>query len=401
MRFWVLFLFMIIFSPLTSVSAEAPIKAVFIRDQQLWLVEGEQESQLTKGRNVSSPKWSYDGRFIAYLDRDDQTYLFVYDTKEKMSYQPYETIQTRDFQWSPVSNQLAYNAGGVLNVTRTKNSRPEGFQNVSLGTGDFVWLPDGKGFIISSQASLRPTGWGPIHLYKVPIDANLDGSKVKPFYTIETNETDLFAINAAYFKWSPDYNWLSFIAIPTASWSADSNTLCVLSKEAAKFQAVGKMLNNADWFKWSPSETKLAYISGEGRFYVEDKKATIADIPISHQQREYTPNGFVDLGIDWFSKDEIIVARAKENKQWDEGPVPIMYTSLYAIDLKTNKQTQITFPKKGEMDRSPQVIGSNITWYRNTTNQDIGDVWIQHGLMGKSKIWLENVAGDPVFFHKK
>lgn len=63
---------------------------------------------------------------------------------------------------------------------------------------------------------------------------------------------------------------------------------------------------------------QLAYISGEGRFFVENKKMTISEMPTSKQQKEYTPKGFVDLDLEWFSKDLVIVARAKENKEWKE-----------------------------------------------------------------------------------
>ena len=40
------------------------------------------------------------------------------------------------------------------------------FENVSLGVSGFEWFPNGKEFIVTSQASLRPTGWGSIPLYK-------------------------------------------------------------------------------------------------------------------------------------------------------------------------------------------------------------------------------------------
>lgn len=149
--------------------------------------------------------------------------------------QPYPSIETNQIKWSPTSNQLAYNSRGILNVTKTKNGRPHGFENVSLGVSDFEWFPDGKAFIFSSQSNLLPTGWEPVRLFKVPVDANLDTNKIKPFYTIQTNTTDLFAIDADYFKWSPDGSWVSFLLAPTASWSNDSNTLAVLSAAGDQF----------------------------------------------------------------------------------------------------------------------------------------------------------------------
>lgn len=388
----------------TMVSAEVPLTAAFIRDHQLWIKKGDQEVQLTKGQYVYSPKWSFDGRFIAYIDGDEQgekSNLFIYDTKEKESYQPYVTIQTSDFKWSPVKNQLAYNSGGVLNVTKEKNGRPHGFENVSLGVSDFEWFPNGKEFIVSSQANLLPTGWGPVQLFRIPVDANLNSEKMKPFYTIQTDEDDLFAISADYFKWSFDGKWVSFLAMPTASWSNDSNTLCVLSSEGDQFQVVGKMLWHKDWMKWASSANQLAYISGEGRFFVENKKTKIAHMPSSLQQKEYTPKGFVDLDLEWFSPDKVIVARAKENKEWDEGPVPTMFTALYAINIKSEEQQQISFPKENELDVDPQVVESHLTWVRKKGKELKGDVWLKDALNGQESIWLKNVAYAPVFFIQK
>jgi dipeptidyl aminopeptidase/acylaminoacyl peptidase len=395
-------LFIFTFFLFTSiVCAEAPLKAAFIRDNQLWIKEGEKEIQLTKNRYVYSPKWSYDGRFIAYIDGDEKgekTDLFIYDMKQKESYQPYVKVEASNFKWSPIKNQLAYTSGGLLNVTKTKNGRPQGFKNVSLGVSDFEWFPNGKEFIVSSQANLLPTGWGPIKLYQIPVDANLSADKMKLFYTIETKDPDLFAISADNFKWSFDGKWVSFIATPTASWANDSNSLCVLSSEGANFQSIGKMLWYQDWMKWAPSANQLAYISGEGRFLVENKRTTIADMPTATQQKEYTPVGYVDLDLEWYSPENVIVARAKENKEWNEGPVPTMFTSLYLINIKTDQQKQITFPKKNELDEDPQVVGTELTWVRKRGIADQRDVWMKNDLTGDAHVWIKNVDYAPVFF---
>jgi len=388
-----------------SAFAEVPLKAAFIRDHQLWIKEGNKEIQITKERYVYSPKWSYDGRFIGYIDGDEQGQkwdLFIYDTKEKESYQPYIRVETSDFKWSPNKNQLAYNDRGLLNVTKTKNGRPEGFENVSLGVSGFEWFPNGREFIVSSQSSLRPTGWGPVPLYRIPVDANPKVDKMKPFYTIQqTKEPDLFAITTTYFKWSSDGKWVSFLAIPTASLSNDSNTLCAITSNGRNFQAVGKMLWYQDWFKWAPNANQLAYISGEGRFFVENKKMTIAEMPASIQHKEYTPKGFVDLDLEWYSNDLVIVARAKENKEWKEGPVPTMFTSLYVINIRTAGQKQITFPKRNELDEDPQVVGSYLTWYRKKAEERKGDLWVKDALNDQENIWLKNVDNAPVFFIPK
>jgi hypothetical protein len=244
-------------------------------------------------------------------------------------------------------------------------------------------------------------GMGPIPLYKIPADANLDKEKIKHFYTIKTHEPDLFAISADYFKWSYDGKWVSFLAMPTASWSNDSNTLCVLSSKGDEFQVIGKMLWYQDWIKWAPSANQLAYISGEGRFFVDNKKTTITDIPIIKQQKTYTPTGYVDLDLEWFSQDHVIVARAKENKEWNEGPVPTMYTALYMINIKTVNQQQMSFPKENEVDREPQVVDSKITWFRKKAADTQGNVLVKDGLKGEEYIWIKNVDLGPSFYYQK
>jgi hypothetical protein len=386
------------------VHAETPLTAAFIRDHQLWIKKRDQEFQITKNRYVYSQKWSFDSRFIGFIDGDEKGEkhdLFIYDTKEKDTYQPYVRVETSDFKWSPVKNQLAYNDQGLLNVTKTENGRPQGFENVSLGVAGFEWFPNGKEFIVSSQSVLRPTGWGPIPLYQIPVNANLKSEKMKHFFTIRTNNSELFAIDADDFKWSSDGKWLSFLATPTASWSNDSNTLCAISSTGKHFQVIGKMLWFKDWMKWAPSANKIAYISGEGRFMVENKNTTVAEMPAVIHQKEYTPKGFVDLDLEWFSQDTVIVARAKENKEWKEGPVPTMYTSLYAINLKTGEQTPITYPKQGELDVNPQKVGNYLTWLRKTKSPFKGDIWMKDGLTGKENIWLKDVDESPNFFTHK
>lgn len=384
-------------------SAEVLLKAAYIRNHQLWMKEGDKEIQLTTDKYVSSPKWSKDGQYIAYLagnENGEKTYLYIYDLKKKESYQPYPSIETSQIKWSPTSNQLAYNSGGVLSVTKTKNGRPHGFENVSLGVSDFEWFPNGKAFIVSSQSNLLPTGWEPVRLFKVPVDANLDTNKIKPFYTIQTNTPDLFAIDADYFKWSPDGSWVSFLLTPTASWSNDSNTLGVLSSVGDHFQVIGKMLGYEKWIKWAPTRNQLAFISGEGRFFVVNKSTAVTEIPTLNKQKDYTPKGYVDLDLEWLSPDEIIVARAKENKAWKVGPVPTMFTALYVINLESGEQKQLTFPNN-KIDNTPQVVGSTITWYRTSEKEDQGDVWIKDSMDAQEHRWLKNVDSPPTFFYKK
>ena len=76
-----------------------------------------------------------------------------------------------------------------------------------------------------------------------------------------------------------------------------------------------------------------------------------------------------------------------------------MYTTLYIINIKSGEQKQLTFPKKNELDDAPQVVGSTITWYRETVNEGQGDVWVKDGI--SEYRWLINVDSPPTFFNEK
>jgi hypothetical protein len=398
-----LFLMLFFFHYSTVTKAEVALKAAFVRDHQLCIKEGNQEIQLTKDKYVYSPQWSYDGRFIAYIDGDEKgekSNLWIYDTKRKENYEPYHSIQTSYFTWSPVANELAYISGWVLNVTKTKDDRPYGFENVSLGVSGFEWYPNGIEFIVSASSNRLPTGWEPIKLYRVPKDMNLNEKKAELLYSIQIDENNLFAVNVGNFKWSYEGKWISFLGTPTPSWAMDSNPLCVLSSDGKVFKDIGRMLGFSDWFKWAPQSNQLAYISGEGRFFVENKITKIAEIEASTKQVEYTPKGYVDLDLEWWSPSKVIVARSQENKVWKEGPVPTLFTSLYEIDLGSDNQKQITFPKENELDENPQSVGSYLTWIRRQDEIQNGDVWIKHDKQKEASIWIEDVDFSPAFFKK-
>ena len=397
---FVLFIFFVF--PLSISANEIPLKAAFIRDNQLWLKDGQLETKLTQDNYVFNPQWSSDGRYLAYLvaeQIDSSRYLNFYDLEQK-AVVPLdgERIETTNFKWSPFSNQLAFLVeGGGLNLIQINDDRIEGFQNISLGVSDFEWFPNGREFIVSSQAQLLPTGWGPIRLFKVPVEENLDFKKTTPFYTIETNNYDFFAIDVKHFNWSSDGKWLSFIASPTASLSNDTTTLCVLDSTGQEFHILGKMLGNKHWTKWNPQVNQLAFISGEGRYLIENKQLIVNDVPQWNHNSTYTPKGYVDLAIEWLTSDEFIVARAKEDKNWKDGPVPISFTTLYKVNIKTNEQTQITFPSQTEYDRDPQRIASFLSWSRRNELEDKMDIFIRDDDTGIESLWLQNIDAPPIF----
>lgn len=55
-----------------------------------------------------------------------------------------------------------------------------------------------------------------------------------------------------------------------------------------------------------------------------------------------------------------------------------MFTSLYAINLRTGEQKQFSFPGKNELDEDPLVVGPYLTWFRKMIEQTKGDMGKKH-----------------------
>ncbi|MDA2459892.1 TolB family protein [Bacillus cereus group sp. MYBK65-1] len=390
----VLFMFL---CSITITSAENnSVKVAFIRHHNLWIkVEGK-EKQLTKGENITGPKWSHDGEWLAYVKGKKQNILELYRLKDGKKVTPFHS-EASNYQWSPTENIIAFIFTGTLNTFDVEKKNAD-FENVSAGVGDYAWYPDGKNFLVSSEAHLLPTGWTGAQLYEVQKDAHMNPHKMKHLYALPNEHDDFLVLVASGFKWSPDQKWISFLAVPTASWSADSNTLCLVRADGSRFEKVDQMLLNAQWFQWAPSKNILAYIEGSGRVALENKHLKVKELP-ALQQNIFTPKGYVDWDFVWKNDRVIIVSRAKEagiETPPEKRPLP----SLYEVDSTSNAQHQITKKKNKQGDYHPIFMkkSNQLIWIRSDRKK--ADVWLAHKDGKQEKKWIENID-VPAWYYEK
>ncbi|MGX5360849.1 TolB family protein [Bacillus cereus] len=390
----VLFMFL---CSITITSAENnSVKVAFIRHHNLWIkVEGK-EKQLTKGENITGPKWSHDGEWLAYVKGKKQNILELYRLKDGKKVTPFHS-EASNYQWSPTENIIAFIFTGTLNTFDVEKKNAD-FENVSAGVGDYAWYPDGKNFLVSSEAHLLPTGWTGAQLYEVQKDAHMNPHKMKHLYALPNEHDDFLALVASGFKWSPDQKWISFLAVPTASWSADSNTLCLVRADGSRFEKVDQMLLNAQWFQWAPSKNILAYIEGSGRVALENKHLKVKELP-ALQQNIFTPKGYVDWDFVWKNDRVIIVSRAKEagiETPPEKRPLP----SLYEVDSTSNAQHQITKKTNKQGDYHPIFMkkSNQLIWIRSDRKK--ADVWLAHKDRKQEKKWIENID-VPAWYYEK
>lgn len=381
-------------------------KAAFIRDGNLSIILGDKEKQITQLGHVYGPMWSKDGNWLLFQkeapsqfeQNEIQNEIWVYNVetgeKKRIFYDGHQPM------WNPIKNIVAFLDNGVLNISDLKD-----FHNIALGVSSFTWMPDGTGFILSSQANLNPDGWTSPALYKKKLPEKLTEvdmfGNISEMFVIPRNlqidNKNIMSINVDSFQYSPSKKWLSFIVSPTASLAMDSNMLCAITSDGKKFEILDEIIYGVGVPKWAPSKDILAYIAGGGRivFGFKGKDLKYKDFPVS-----LTPTNFAELNFTWVDDQSLITSRV-EAKDWSnefsEHPLP----SLYSIDINNNKQIKLTEANNGLGDYDPYYSKSlnKLIWYRGTSITDRNrNVWIADRDGSNSKLWLKNI--DSIVFYE-
>lgn len=383
-------------SSINSSAENNEAKIAFIRHHDLWIKVDGKEKQLTKGEYITGPKWSHDGEWLAYVKGKKQGSLELYRLKDGKKVTPFHS-EASNYQWSPTENIIAFIFTGTLHTFDVEKKNTD-FENVSAGVGDYAWYPDGKKFFVSSEAHLLPTGWTGAQLYEVQKDAHMNPHKMKHLYALPNEHDDFLALVASGFQWSPDQKWISFLAVPTASWSADSNTLCLVRADGSRFEKVDQMLLNTQWFKWAPANNILAYIEGSGRVALENKHLKVKELP-ALQQNTFTPQGYVDWDFAWKNDNVIIVSRAKEGG-FETLPEKRSLPSLYEVDSTSNVQHRITKPPHKQGDYHPIFMkkSNQLIWIRSDRKK--ADVWLAHRDGKHEMKWIENIDVPEWYYEK-
>lgn len=386
------------------------VQIAFEKDGFLWVeIDGRQE-KITKesGKFPYPPQWSHDGKWVLYQkeipatmdpSKEIENQLWVYNVEthkhKKIFY------DGRNPKWAPNKNIFAFQSNGVLNISDLHD-----FHNITLGVDDYNWYPDGSAFIVSSAAALRPDGWTNPVLYKVSIPVNLKSTNLtdgQPLYVVpkELNKgaTDILSINVGSFEFSPDGKWISFIVSPTASWSMDSNFLCVLSADSKDLEILDEIILHLESPQWAQTKNRIGYIAGGGRivFGFKNKQMKVTELP-TFKTLNLTPSHFAELGFTWIGNDEVIVSRVKE-AEWSNDPKKRPKPALYSIQLNDRTQAKITNPKGEVGDVQPQYLPATnqITWLRKKETETNGDLWIATPNGKNSKRWLKNIGVYAIY----
>jgi len=390
----------------------ADVKVAFIREGYVWLKVNDKEEILTTDQATYNfpPLWSFDGKMLLYQKevteiindrKQTSNQLWVYDVKTKKHHKIF--YDGSNPKWSPTENIVAFSDSGVLNISDLKQ-----FYNISLGVNDYEWQPDGKGFIASSSASLRPDGWTNPVLYTISIKDGYQNIKdlmrnVKQFFVIPKevvkDGVKVLSISATSLTYSPNKQWISFIVEPTGSMAMDSDMLCVISADGKEFEVIDEII----WQftpKWAFSENALGYIAGGGRIVAgfKNKNLKVTELPTYHSV-SLTPKNYAEMGFSWVNNNSLIVSRVKES-EWSNDPTKRPKASLFFVTLTGQKQIKITTPPKDKGDYDPTFLPSltKITWLRKSDIASAkGELWVADPNGDNARIWVHDVE-EYTFF---
>ncbi|REE86394.1 WD40 repeat protein [Paenibacillus taihuensis] len=381
-----------------------PLMAAFVRDGALWVkADGGGEKRLTEANQARGPKWSADGAWLAYTIGENREDLWMVHVPSGKSRLVSAGFGGR-YEWSPSRGLLAFEKNQRLYVVGTADtSQPVEMTGTVGEIGNYAWLPDGNGFLVSTAAHLLPDGnWTPVRLDEIllPSGPAPGGAAVqaKPLAVLPAKLNDQVVVGTSTFKWSASGKWIAFLATPTASLSADGNTLCVLSSDGKKLKPVDMMANNANWFEWPAQGDSLAYISGIGREAISNKQLKVAVSPEFKPGPSYTPPHDVDQNLTWLTNSDIVVQRARESGGISD-PNQRPFPNLVNVKLSGGQQKRITRTSTEAGDYQPTALGANgLAWVRS--NKTKADVMLapQDKIGKKASVWIKGIdIGDNFY----
>ncbi|MCD9022123.1 TolB family protein [Cohnella silvisoli] len=373
---------------LTAFAAKPPLslKAAFVRGGDLWIKTGGVEQRLTKGQYIRSPKWSIDGKWIAYTRGQEGREVWLWHVPTGQNHLV-TSAGDGSYQWAPNQDIVAFVAEQKLNWIHP--DKPDKPVEVAPGIGNYSWLPNGSGFIASTAAELLPSGWTQVRILEIPLTDKADPKSIKTLYVLPKQSNGFFAVGTSIFKFSATGRWIAFLATPTASLSADSNTLCVLSSDGAVFNKVDEMANNDQWFNWAEQDNTLAYIGGVGREATSNKQLKVIEVP-DGKPVSYTPSGFVDQSFTWQGAKSIVVSRAKE-LQASSGTAAKPFPFLVEVKPDKERSKRVTQPSNAQGDFNPQFLSKpqRLTWVRS--NRTTASVMVAEKEGKQPSVWITNI----------
>ena len=343
--------------------------------------DGWNLSLLTSLERIRSHALSPNGRAIAYI-KDGESLSDVYllplngrwpariTTDRPLAAYWDDEIPT----WSPDGKWLAFCIKGHVHLVPREGGFPKKITDFATSASGPRFMPDSHGLIVSIERhdadqllltdingcwpralttdtigdhwDARPSPDGKFILYTLRCFDDLNRLDIV-LLEIETGKSITLygkpSTRALSPKWSPDRQWIAFIAQET-----ERDEIYLIRPNGEGFHQLTRAGNDVFQFEWSPNGNQLAVvINRNGAFdlsLVEAETGSIVDLRSGagiHSNPNWSPDGsFITF----------------------EYESPLLPPDLYRMDLSNKQVSQLTFSNPPAMQKNNKVIPEIITY---------------------------------------
>ncbi|RIV28173.1 hypothetical protein D2Q93_02800 [Alicyclobacillaceae bacterium I2511] len=402
-------------------SSFAITKIAFIRDRNLWVhwsvdPSFSNERQLTFSHPVKSPKWSADGRWIAYVTTGEdpqgqvQTELRVYDVsadRDLPVVQFANTYTPLQYAWSPKGTCIAVGANENLRLYQVTDKQALTLSPPLAGVHGFVWNQDGKTLTVATWSTKRgPEGQPKMQLKILSLENNFKSLPKKPWISLPTplqvGPLRLWPQELVEGQWSNDGRWLALSLAPGPQWATQTGLICVVDSKMKAIQSLSEILPQAGWMTWSPNSQALAWTAGGGTNLNHNKSLTWAQSPYFRPQS--TQSGGSDGGLTWLHVHSLAIARQTDvtlqsspyatsaSVQHTPAHRPMRHASLYELSIESEKSTHVlTTPPPGCSDEWPMWLSGiqKLAWLRESPTE--ATLYLEDLQFQSTHPWVQHV----------
>ncbi|MBI3152506.1 MAG: S9 family peptidase [Chloroflexi bacterium] len=277
-------------------------------------------------------------------------------------------------EWSPDGNWLAFGIKGHVHIVPHDGGLPKKITDFTAAASGPRWMPDSNGLIVTVERNnadqllltdrdgswpralttdtvgdhwdARPSPDGNFILFNLRRFDDLNRLDIVLLEIATGKQTTLYgkpSVRAMLSKWSPDGQWISFIAQET-----QREELYLIKPNGDGLHQLTKAGRDVFQYEWSPSGNRiLAVVNKNGSFelmLIETESGLTSELR-SEAGIHSNPN---------WAKDESFITFEFEG--------PITPPDIYRMDLKTRQVTQLTFSNPPAMQKNKFIVPELVSY---------------------------------------